>query len=143
MQNYAALYKELAETINEGIDPIEWIDLWHNQVNFLAEEHPFPTPAAFFSFRTRSVQDLGVGIQQPTMQVDVLIFYETYTDTFEGSINQESALEFMDLLDEVYHALHDTSGETYSNMRWIGTTPVDTGSTGNLYRISFECLMAI
>lgn len=143
MQNWTELYKELASNINDGIEAIKWIDLWHNQVNFLADEHPFPTPASFLSFRTRRVEDLGQGIQQPEIQVDAYIFYETYADTYEGSINQDSALDFMNLLDEHQELLHDTSGDFYSNMRWIGTAPVDTGSTGNLYRISFECLMAI
>lgn len=141
MQNWKDLYLELAETIDQSLDEIRWIDLWHNQVNFLADEHPFPTPAVFLSFRGRRFKDAGDKVQDVTMQVDVFLFYETFTDTYHDGVNQESALKFIDSLDRLNALLHGSQGENYSSMRRIGLTPVDTGGSGNLYQLVYECTL--
>lgn len=141
MQNWKDLYTELSATLKEKVPAIKWIDLWHNQVNFLSEEHQFPTPAVFLSFRIINTQDYGEKVQNVKLQVDTFLFYETFADTYHESWNQDSALGFLDLLNESYAALHGTSGNNYSNMRRIGFSPVDTGGAGNLYQQSFECTL--
>src|SRR5690606_21420551 len=128
MQNWTDLYKELSQKITEGIEAVEWVDLWHNQVNFLEDEHPFPTPAVFLNFRTLNLQDVGERVQQVNLQVDCYLFYETFADTYDGSSNQESALEFLQLLNDLYALLHASEGENYSNMRRLAFNPVDTGN---------------
>lgn len=138
MQNFKDLYLELAELLSE-IPELRWIDMWHNQVNFLEDEHQFPTPAAFFSFRTLTTEDLGERMQNLRLQVDVFFFYETFADTYKDAVNQGSALEFLDIFNSIYIKLHATSGENYSELRRIGFNPVDTGGAGNLYQMSFEC----
>ena len=50
MQYWTDLYLELANKIKDNLQQIEWIDLWHEQVGYLTEELPFPTPAVFISF---------------------------------------------------------------------------------------------
>lgn len=161
MENWSNLYLELAKVLAadltdeekevygilntldgyEDKSPIRWLDLWHNQVNFLSEEHEFPTPAVFFAFRTKQVDDLGEKIQQITLQVDCFVFYETFSDTYIGSFNQDSALQFILILDFVNGRLHGTGGENYNSMRKIGFNPEDTGGSGNLYKIVFECII--
>ena len=42
-------YSELREQM-ENTPEIEHIDMWHEQVSFLDEEHPFPSPAVFIEF---------------------------------------------------------------------------------------------
>lgn len=138
MQNWKDLYIELAEKVSQ-IPGIEWVDLWHNQVNFLEDEHPFPTPAVFLSFRTMIVEDARENMQIMRLQVEAYLFYETFADTYKGSVNQGSALDFLDLMNSIYAKLHGTTGENYSEMRRTGFNPVDTGSAGNLYQITFEC----
>jgi hypothetical protein len=140
-QTWHGIYQELAAKVTTDIPAIKWADLWHNQVNFLAEELPFPSPSVFFAFRTREVEDRMEHIQQADFQVDVYFFYETYTDTFSGAINQGSAMDYLKLMDEIHTTLHATSGENYSNMRFLSLSPVDTGTQANVYRISFECVM--
>lgn len=141
MENFQNLYQELAETITVKIPKVEWIDLWHNQVSFLEEEHPFPTPAVFLNFRSVGTQDLGEKQQEVNLQVDFYLFYETFSDTFKGSFNQDSALEFLGLMDEIHACFHGTSGENFSAMRRVGFSSVDTGSAGNLYVVNFNCKM--
>ncbi|MFN8238619.1 MAG: hypothetical protein U0T77_10665 [Chitinophagales bacterium] len=141
MQNIVAAYTELCDLLKTKIPGLKWIDLWHNQVNFLSEEHPFPTPAIFLSFRTLNTEDRGMHVQDADTQVDVYLFYETMADTFKGSYNQQSALAFLQMLNDVHALLHGYSGTNLSEMRHTGFSPVDTGGAGNLYRKSFACNM--
>lgn len=108
---------------------------------FLADEHPFPTPAAFLSYRTTAADDVGQKVQNMKLQIDIYLFYETFADTYKDSFNQDSALEFVELMDMLNALFHSTDGENYSSMRRLGFAPVDTGNAGNLYRISFECTL--
>lgn len=136
------IYSQLNTIIgNEVKSPIRWIDLWHNQVNFLEEELEFPTPAVFLSFRSGQIRDLGEKIQEMILQVDIYLFYETFANTFAGSYNQDDALNFIGVLDFINSRLHGTTGSNYSAMRKIGFAPEDTGNAGNLYRITFECII--
>ncbi|MFD2566091.1 hypothetical protein [Pseudotenacibaculum haliotis] len=141
MQFWTELYKELATKITENLNQIEWVDLWHNQINFLEEEHPFPTPAVFLSFRSRDLQDTGNKVQQVTLQVDCFLYYETLLDTHAGAYNQDGALNFIESLDHLYALFHGSSGNNYSSMRRLAFNPVDTGNAGNLYQLSFECVL--
>lgn len=141
MQNFKDLYLELAELLTAKIPAVNWIDLWNNQVDFLEDEHPFPSPALFLSFRFINTEDKGKLVQDIRLQVDVYTFYETFADTYKGSYNQQSALAFLDILNNVYAALHGTNGTNYSTMRRIGFNAVDTGNAGNLYLTSFDCLI--
>lgn len=156
MQNWTDLYLELCDKIankekkwkkevQEGkrndFQKIEWFDLWHNQVYFLETEHPFPTPAVFLSFRGRQFKDAGDKVQNVTLQVDVYLFFETFTDSYFKGVNQKSALSFIDSLDRINSILHGSEGVNYSSMRRIGLSPVDTGSAGNLYQLVYECTL--
>ena len=136
------IYGSLNTLINyEDKSPLRWIDLWYNQVNFLSEELEFPTPALFFSFRTKDITDLSEKIQQITLQIDCFFFYETLSNSFHGSFNQEDAIRFLKILDFINGRLHGTTGTNYNNMRKVGFNPEDTGGSGNLYKIVFECII--
>lgn len=138
MENWKDLYQELSKALHKECK-VKWIDLWHNQVNFLEEEHPFPSPAIFLSFRIVNTQDLGDLNQKAQVQIDVYYFYETFADTNHGAINQNDALEFLDGITKIHQCLHGSEGQNYSSMRRVGFAPVDTGSAQNLYVQNFTC----
>lgn len=140
MQNWTALYLEISGKI-DGIPEIKWIDLWHNQVGFLQDEHPFPTPACFLGFRSNQMKDTGRKVQQVVLQMDVYLFYESFADTYRGSVNQESALGFLNSFNNINALLHGSSGDNYSSMRRVGFAPIDTGGAGNLYQATYECTL--
>lgn len=139
LQGWGELYKEIALKLTSKIPAINWADLWHNQVGFLVEEHPFPTPAVFFAFRILTTEDMGELTQKADLQVDVYYFYETMLDTFVGAFNEDDALKYLDTITEIHKVLHGSNGANYAEMRRIAFAPVDTGSAGNLYRQSFVC----
>lgn len=123
-----------------SIPEIKWVDLWHEQVNFLTEELPFTTPAVFISLGVNDTEDLSNKVQNCDTQVDFYVYYETFSDTSMGSYNQETAVEFLNILTKLHALFHAGSGVNYSNMRRIDMKREDAGGAGNLYRISFECL---
>jgi len=141
MVYWSEIYKEIAEKITENLPGIKWVDLWHEQVSYLTEELPFPTPAAFVSFNTTGTDDTGKLVQNCNVQMDLFIFYETFSDSYDGSSNQTGALEFLDRLTELYALFHGKPGNHYSEMRRTDMNREESGGTGNLYRISFECLV--
>jgi hypothetical protein len=141
MVYWTELYKEIAEKITANIEQIKWVDLWHEQVNYLTEELPFPTPAVFIGFNTNGIDNNGKLVQQCNVQLDLWLFYETFTDTYDSSLNQDDAMEFLERLTELHALFHGKSGEHYSEMRRIDMNREESGGAGNLYRISFECLV--
>ena len=161
MESWSNLYMEMAEILaadlnekeiekygmlntiagRENKTPIRWIDLWNNQVNFLSDELEFPAPAVFFSYRTMGITDLGEKTQQITLQIDCFYFYETFANSFQGSFNQDHAIRFLKIMDFINSRFHGTSGINYNSMRKLGFNPEDTGGTGNLYKITFECII--
>lgn len=141
MVYWSDLYKEIAGRVTANMENIRWVDLWHEQANYLSEELPFPAPAVFIGFNTGAVDDAGKLTQNCTVQIDFFLFYETFSDTYEGSYNRAGALEFMEELTRLHALFHGKSGAGYSAMRRTGMTREDSGGAGNLYRISFECLV--
>lgn len=141
MEYWTDLYRELAARIGDNLPEVAWIDLWHEQVNYLTEELPFPTPAVFLAFSTVAMDDRGALVQDCNTQVDVYLFYETFSDTYAGSTNQDGALEFLNQLTRIHALLHGSAGQNYSEMRRVDLRREDSGGAGNLYRASFQCLV--
>ncbi len=124
-----------------GLKKIRWVDLWHEQINYLTTELPFPTPAVFLAFNAVDIADLSLLAQDVNTQVDFYLFFETLSDTYMGSYNQGSTLEFLKQLTELHKLFHGTDGENYSEMRRVDLKREDSGDAGNLYRISFQCMV--
>ena len=122
----------------EALPEIKHVDLWHDQVDYLSEEHPFPTPAVFFGFTTLNVSDNGELMQTTDLQVDIYVFYETFADTYNGATMQDEALEFLDLLLMIGLMFHGRTGEHFHQMRRSGTFRQESGGSGNLYRMQFQ-----
>jgi hypothetical protein len=141
MTYWSELYTEIAGKITANMPAIRWVDLWHEQVSYLTEELPFPAPAVFIAFNTLGTEDSGKLVQNCNVQVDLHLFYETFSDTYTGSSNQTGALEFLDRLTELHALFHGKHGNHYSEMRRTDMQREESGGAGNLYRISFECIV--
>jgi len=139
MQNFKELYLEHEQRITDYMPEIKTVDLWSEQVGFLAEEHPFKAPAVFFSYRILNTDDQSDRIQQLLMQVEVYLYYETFADTKRGAKRQNKALNFLDLLTKVNACFHASSGAHFYEMRRTGFNPVETGTANLLYVQRYEC----
>ena len=141
MKDLKNLHLELEQRISGNIPEIKHIDLWSEQVSFMADEHPFKSPAVFFGYRVLSTEDMGEKTQELRLQVDTYLFYETFADTAKGSKKQQKALDFLDLLTKINACFHATFGNYYGNMRRTGFNPVETGGAGILYVQRYELTM--
>lgn len=141
METWIDLYTEIATRINTEITEIAWVDLWHEQISYLTDEIPFSTPSVFLAFITKECQDRSLLIQDCDIQVDMYLFFETFSDTYQGAYNQRSAIDFLKLLSVLHSKFHGYSGTNFSNMRRVDMVREDTGGAGNLYRISFACMV--
>lgn len=139
MQYWTELYKEIAEKITGKLPEIKWVDLWHDQVSFLTSELPFDTPAVFIGFSTLQIDDRGLLVQDCDTQIDMYLFFETFSDTYWGSYNQDRALDYLQSLTRLHALFHGKNGESYSGMRRVDMRREESGGAGNLYRISFQC----
>jgi hypothetical protein len=139
MNYWTELYKEIAEKITGKLPEIKWVDLWHDQVSFLTSELPFDTPAVFIGFSTVAIDDRSLLIQDCDTQIDMYLFFETFSDTYHGSYNKERALGYLDTLTRLHALFHGRSGTNYSEMRRVDMRREESGDAGNLYRISFQC----
>lgn len=142
MEFWTEFYKEIAGRVRDNLPEIRWVDLWHDQVGYLTEELPFDTPALFVGFSTVAVEDRGTLVQECDTQVDMYLFFETFSDSYSGSGNQGRALAFLESLTRLHALFHGKGGSTYAPMRRVDMRREESGGAGNLYRISFQCLVA-
>lgn len=132
------LSPELANELAEVPD-VRYIDLWHEQTDNLEEESLFPTPSVFIGFNTLDISDIGILAQDIDLQIDLYVFWETYSDTYNEAVMQEDALKYLNLLTLLGMMLHGKSGKYFGTLRRTHVGRVESGGAGNLYRISFEC----
>lgn len=133
MKDLKNLYLEHETRVTTNMPEIKTVDLWSEQVSFMAQEHPFKAPAVFLSYRMLGGANSGEKVQQLQLQVDIYLFYETFADTSRGSKKQGKALDFLNLLTKLNACFHATSGAYYSEMSRTGFSPVETGGAGILY----------
>lgn len=138
MNYWTDLYTEIAQRITNNIPEVVWVDLWHEQIGYLASEYPFGTPAVFLSFNTVKIDDRSLLVQDVDTQMDLYIYFETFADTFMGSYNQDTALSFLELINKLYALFHGRSGVNYSTMRRVAMRRIDSGGAGVLYQLSLQ-----
>lgn len=141
MKDLKSLYLEHEGRITANLPEIKTVDLWSEQVSFMAEEHPFKAPAVFFAYRMLMSDNQSEKLQNLRMQVDIYLFYETFADTIRGAKKQDKALGFLDLLTKINACFHATEGNYYSEMKRTGFNPVETGGAGILYVQHYEFSM--
>ena len=141
MEYWSDLYLELSQKITDNLPGIEWCDLWHEQVSYLTSELPFPTPALFIAINLLNADDKGMKGQLCNTQIDMYLFFETFSDTYVGSINKDSAINYLKELTNIHKLFHGTSGTNYFSMRRVDMKREDSGDAGNLYRISLQCMV--
>jgi hypothetical protein len=141
MEAWTGLYLEIAKRISDNLPEIAWVDLWHEQIQYLTTELPFPVPAIFIAFNTKSCDDQSLLIQDCDTQIDMYLFYETFSDTYQGAYNQENALDYLLTLTKIHTLFHGVSGNNFGTMRRVDMKKEDSGGAGNLYRISFASII--
>lgn len=141
MEAWTNLYTELVGIAKAKLPEIEWLDLWHDQVGYLTAELPFPSPALFFSFNVTACDDKGLLQQDCDMSITMYLFFETFSDTYDGAFNQAGALDFLTTMTKIHQAFHGKSGVNFGTLRRTGMKQEESGGAGNLYSITFASIV--
>lgn len=141
MQGLEQLYLEHSQLVTDKVPEIKHVDLWAEQISFLNEQHPFRAPAVFFAYGSNEMEDLGNKTQRVNLQVDVYYYYETFADTARASKKQPVALDFLKLISKINTCFHGVNGTIFKEMRRVGFSPVETGTSNLLYVQRYTCYM--
>ena len=107
---YKALVAKLKEyTDAEGSPIFKHFALWNEQVDFVEDEEPFPTPAVFVEFRSINWSDTIQNIQRGTCPVRLHVVTEWKGSDSEGSLQQEDALKRLTIVDGMAAHLYNWS----------------------------------
>lgn len=102
-------YLELADKIAADVPEIKFIDLWADQLALRTDKdgkYPFNLPAVFIELVCTDISTHNAEVQKMDVQVIVRVAMGSYAESYQKSINRDSALKFGVLLKKVYKCLH-------------------------------------
>jgi hypothetical protein len=134
-------FTDLCEVLKEKVSEVLFIDLWHNQINFLDDEYAFPFPAVFIEMVADNAEPLGAKARSIATMLNVYFAYETLADSYHESQNQEVALAYFDIMQKIDIALQTSVSENYSQITWLSAAPIEAPGSIILYRISYRTNM--
>jgi len=85
------------KVLKEQIETIEFVDKYRGQLD-TPGIFTFPRPAVFISFGRFEWQSMVNGSQKGEGLIKFRIVVENYADSYEGSVNQDLALDFLNLM---------------------------------------------
>ncbi|RWX03376.1 hypothetical protein [Flavobacterium cerinum] len=131
-------YKEISTYLKTNVDGLEFVDKYRGQLDNV-NNFVFPRPAVFISYGRFEYESLSAGNQQGKGIIRVRIVVENYADAFEGSFNQDAALDFFEINEKVHTALQGLSGTYFSGLNRL--TDEDDEDHGNLIVtvMEYEC----
>ena len=121
-QDWGEAYKELCDLIKNnteptlGIEEVLHVDMWHEQVNYLAEEYPFPPNSVFIRFQTKSITTNANKVQDLNMEITFFFVLDTLADTYQTAETQPLALSFIQTCKKIHKVMQGRSGLNFSNL---------------------------
>lgn len=118
---YLAITSYLMETLNgeNGVRRLEWVDKDFGQLDKLDQVDAFPRPAILMSFGTVDWELSGGSQQQGDAVLEFKVIFDNFADSFDGSDNQQLALEFFDFNEAVFEALQGLYGDGFTSLTRI------------------------
>lgn len=123
-QLYLDIQNKLSAIIGtDGLPVFKHFDLWNQNTKFIEEETPFQFPAIFIEFFPFTWQQRGLGLQQAEINIKIHVVTKWFANTAMYSPDQLKAIEYLDLPEKAFAALH-CKGTTNTNglMRTNSTT---------------------
>jgi hypothetical protein len=121
--------KEIGAFLKENIETLAFVDKYRGQLD-TPGIFTFPRPAVFISFGRFEWESMVNGSQRGEGLIKFRIVVENYADSYEGSVNQDLALDFFEFNEKVHEALQGLSGTYFSNLK--RKTDEDDEDHGNL-----------
>ena len=110
--------KEIGTYLKTQVPTLAHFDKYRGQLDATGM-FSFPRPAVFMSFG-RFEWESGVnGTQRGTGVIRFRIAVENYAEAYEGSINQDAALEFFEFNEKIHEALQGLSGTYFEALKRV------------------------
>lgn len=121
--------KEIGAYLKQEVPSLAFVDKYRGQLDSQGI-FTFPRPAVFISFGRFEWESQVDGSQIGTGLIKFRIAVENYADSYEGSINQDLALDFFEFNEKVHEALQGLSGTYFSTLQRV--TDEDDEDHGNV-----------
>ena len=110
----------------EGDSVIKHVDCFNQQILFITQERPFPTPAVFIDFPRIEWKYLSHGVRESDVQFNLYIVVDSITERYSDTI------EVFDIHDKITAALWNwnRTGEIAGSQP-IGTITLLSSTTDN------------
>ncbi|MBL7902936.1 MAG: hypothetical protein JNK73_13145 [Bacteroidia bacterium] len=139
-QDWIEAYKEIGKLM-EAIPEVKHVDLWHEQIDFLPEEYPWPPGSVFIEVNVSDTSSTGLKVQDLNAEVTVFFVLDTLADTYMKSATQDIAFEFGQVLKKIHKALHGNSGKNFSAMNRRGIFRQPAPQYLMAYKQVFNCII--
>lgn len=146
-QDWLAAYTELCEVINnptdaeKGMPEVKHIDLWHEQIDYEADEYPFPDDSIFLEFNTSGIATTGLKVQDLDMIITFFYVFDTLSDSYHKSDNKEMALSFGTGLMRLHKLMQGRAGLNFSSLDRIALRRVPAPQYLMVYAQSYRCII--
>lgn len=146
LQDWGLAYQELCELIKPsegtgGVPEVGHCDLWHEQIDYLPEEYPWPPGALFFNFNATDIQTNGLQVQDMVFEIGVIYCFDTLADSFQDSETKDIALAFIKHLRSIHKVLQGTSGANFSSLDRVGFRRVPAPQYLICYEQRYRCII--
>ncbi len=143
------IYKALADRLMDkltfavGVElpSLKWVDKENAQFLKMEKGYPIPLPAITIRFVNTDWTTNGRNVQDGNAVIEFSIGYENYSDSFEGSVNQDDALKFYEFNEQVFAALQGFSGEGFTALQRINDGEDDDHDAMIVSKMSFTTLI--
>ena len=139
-QDWLEAYKELC-VILEAIPEVKHIDLWHEQIDYLPEEYPWPSGSIFIEFNTNDIETTGLKVQDINAEIDIYFCLDTLADSYNESTTQAIALAFGAVLKKIHKALQGVHGLNFSTLDRRSLRRVSAPQYLMVYKQTYKCII--
>lgn len=140
-QDWIDAYKELCDIFKNNLPEFPHLDLWHEQIDYPADEYPWPSDSVFFDFGINGIDSIGLQVQDLNMRIGVIYVLDTFADTYADSTTQDLALQFGEKCKKIHRLLHGSSGVNFSELSRVDLKRLPAPQYQMVYRQEYSCII--
>ena len=108
------IYNTLADTLADLAD-IAHVGLWNNQLQYIAEEQPFDTPAVFIEFEPTQWSELLHGVREAVVTVRLHVVTDSRVGRWADIVD---VFDLHERINAALHAVHriETDGSVIDSL---------------------------
>lgn len=142
--DWLSAYFEIGEAIKQestGIPDIKHIDLWHEQVDYVAEEYPWASGSLFVEFAAVDIESTGEKVQDLLMDISFIYVLDTLSETYIESPTADIVKQFGSTLQKLHAFLQGKTGVNYSALNRVGLARVSAPQYLLAYKQVYRCIV--